>query len=409
MFQKIIITFLGLLSFSQVFAQVIPDTTKNNEKYNPDLIIQNDTTAFLSDSARIKQQFIRDSLIARELFVKDSLFRRKQILDSVIFLREELPKLIAASIKSINENIIIFTGQVDIIGDSTLSDFTYSVLSQKIDKPYAPWRSTIKLSGNSLKIRVDTINKKLNSVRLPGINYSFSYNANEKIVRMNGRKSIVKKQTGNYYKYPIDSVFFDQAGRVKKIKKYVHYFEATKNYKKGASFSVDIEQIKEFEYFPDGVLSSCRIINYCDGSGGTNTKDVCHTVKYSITRHGLNFTVMRRSEPKNDFSDGTFFYEFDNNFDMKRMEFTNVNKSLSRNCIIELNKDKNVSRYLYEKNGRINKTLLISYNDDPNAKHKFETTLCYFEEDGISYYQKNTTTGKSRSRNKLTMKWNPWK
>lgn len=409
MFQKIIITFLGLLSFPQVFAQIIPDTTKNSEKYNPDLIIQNDTTSFMLDSIALRQEFMRDSLIAREEFVKDSLFRRKQILDSLIFLREELPRLIAASIKSTNENIIIFTGQVNIIEDSTLSDFTYSILSQKIDKPYAPWRTTIKLSGNSLKLKVDTINKKLSSVRLPGMSYSFDYNTDKNIVRMNGRKSIIKKQTGNYYKYPIDSVFFNRKGSVKRIKKYVHYFEATKDYKKGASFSVDIEQIKEFEYFPDGVLSSCKIINYCDGSGGTDTKNVCHTVTYSITRRGRNFTILRKSEPKNDFSDGTFTYEFDDNFDMKRMEFTNANKSLSRNCIIELNKDKNVSRYLYEKNGRINKTLLISYNDDPNAKHKFETTLCYFEEDGISYYQKNTTTGKSRSRNKLTMKWNPWK
>ncbi len=420
MLRRIIIILLGLLSFSQVFAQVNQDSTKNSEKHNPDLIIQNDTTSFSSDSTlienqfildsiAIRQKFIRDSLIAREEFIRDSLYRRKLILDSLTFLKQKLPKLIEAAIKSINEEIIIFTDPIDIIGDSMLSGFTYRVLSQKIDKPYAPWRSTIKLSGNSFKIKIDTINKKINSVRSPEINYSFNYDIAERIVRMNGRSTILKKRTVNYYKFPIDSVFFDRKGRVKMLKKYVHYFEATKNYKKGASLSVDIVQIKEFNYFSDGVLSSYRLINYCDGSGGKKKNEICHTVTYTLTRQGRKFTVVKKNEPENVYSDGTFVYEFDSKFDMKRMEFTNVAKSLNRNCIIELNEERNVSRYLYEKDGIINKTILVNYNDNPNAKYKVETVVCYFKEDGISYYQKNTTTGKSRTRNKLTMKWNPWK
>ncbi|RLD76382.1 MAG: hypothetical protein DRJ10_13655, partial [Bacteroidetes bacterium] len=110
MLRKIIIIFLGLLSFSQVSAQIDQDTTQNSEKQNPNLIIQNDTTSFSSDSALIKrQEFITDSLIARETFVKDSLYHRKQILDSLTFLKQELPKLIAAAIKSVNEEIIIYT------------------------------------------------------------------------------------------------------------------------------------------------------------------------------------------------------------------------------------------------------------------------------------------------------------
>ncbi|MEN8119723.1 MAG: hypothetical protein ABFS35_05230 [Bacteroidota bacterium] len=408
MLRRIIIISWGLLSFSQVFAQINQDTSKNSEKQNPNLIIQNNTTSVPSDSV-LRQEFIRDSLITREKFIKDSLYCRKQILDSLTFLKQKLPKLIEAAIKSINEEIIIYTDQVNIIGDSTLSNFTYRVLSQKTDKPYSPWRSTIKLSGNSFRIKIDTVNKKVSSVHSPEINYSFNYDSHERIVRMNGRKTIVKKPTGNYYKFPIDSVFLDRKGRVRKLKKYVHYFEATSNYQKGASLYVDIEQTKEFDYFPDGALSEYRVVNYCGRETGKNKNEVCHIVNYSLARVGRKFTVLRKNEPKNDYSDGTFIFEFDSNFDMKGMKFTNVTKKLSRNFIIELNKDRNVSRYLYEKDGRINKTLLVNYNNSPTAKYKVETTVCYFEEDGISYYQKNTTTGKSRTRNKLTMKWNPWK
>lgn len=410
MMQKIIITILGLLCFSQVFAQINQDTSKINENQNPDLIILEDTTSVLYDSAYIiRQEFIRDSLIAREKFVKDSLYHRKVILDSVTFLKQELPRLIAAAIKSINEEIIIFTDQVDIIGDSALSDFTYRVLSQKIEEPYAPWRSTIKLNGNSFKIKIDTINKKINSVRSPELSYSFNYNFDKNMVRMNGQSTILKKSSGNYYKFPFDSVFFDRNGRVKKLKRYAHYFEATKSYQKGASLYVDIELVKEFDYFPDGVLSGYRVVNYCDRWGGKNINEVCHVVSYSIAREGRKFTVVRKNEPENVYSDGTFIFEFDSNFDMKGMEFTNANKSLTRKCFVELNEEKNVSRYLYEKNGRIDRTILVNYNNNPDAKYKVETTICYFEEDGISYYQVNSTTGKTRTRNKLTMVWEPWK
>ena len=409
MLKRIIIVLIGLLSFSQVYSQINQDTIKNVEKPNPDLIIQNDSTNFSSDSILIREQFVLDSIALRQAFVKDSLYRRKLVMDSLIFLKKELPKLIIAAIKSINEEIIIYTDKVDIIGDSTISDFTYRVLSQKVDQPYSPWRTTIKLSGNSFKIKIDTVNKKIKSVRLPKINYSFNYNVAENIVIMNGRKTIIKNKTGTYYKFPIDSVFFDNKGRVKKIKKYIHYFEVKDKYKKGASLYVDIDQIKEFDYFADGVLSNYRLINYCDRWSVMKKNEVCHVANYSLSRQDRKFTVILKNEPQNDFSDGTFIFEFDNNFDIKRMDFTNANKSLSRNYIVELNEDRNVSRYLYEKNGKINKTLVINYNSDPNAKYKVETIACYFEDDRISYYQKNTTTGKTRTRNKLTMKWNPWK
>lgn len=417
---RIIFTLIfGFLFISQTFAQIEPDTIPANIE-NDTLLITNSDTTLILDSAYIKRQefirdsilarekFIQDSIIAREKFVRDSLYQRKLILDSVTFLRDELPRLIEASLKSIKEEIIISTDPVTIIGDSMLSSMTYRILSQKIEEPYAPWRSTLELSGESIKLRIDTVNDKILSFRLPEIYGSVYYGRNEGVIKIKGRSTIIKKKTGNYFKFPIDSVFFDSDGRINKIKKYIHYYEATKDYKKGASFAVDISQIKEFDYFSDGVLSKYKVITYCDRWGGKNENQLCHQVTYTVTRDGRKFNIERKNEPENVYTDGMFTYEFDENFDMKSMEFKGKDKNLNKKCFVELNDKRHVSRYLYEKDGKIRKTILMNYNDDPNAKHKVEVILCLFEDDKICYYQKNMTINKQRKRNRLTLKWEPW-
>ncbi len=405
MLQRTFLFLLGLFCFTQLSAQIEQDTIKPDE--NPDYIIESDTMNVAVDSAYLKrQEFIRDSLIAREKFVKDSLYHRKLILDSVTFLQQELPRLVEAALRTVNEEIIISREKVDIIGDSMLSDFKYTVLSEKIESPYAPWRATLDLLENSFK--VDTINKKITSIRFPDIYFSFDYGSDKRIVRMDGRSTIITKKIGNFYKYPIDSVFFDRQGRVEKIKKFIHYYKATSDYKRGPSLATDIIQVREFDYFSDGVLSKYSVLTYCDRFGKTPNQQ-CHKVTYSITREGRKFIIIRKNEPENVYSDGTFTFEFDSNWDMKFMEFTGRDKKLNRKCYIELNEDRNVSRYLYEKGGIINRTILMDYNDNPNAEHKVEITICYFEDDAICYFQKNVTTGKSRERDKLTMKWGPWK
>ncbi len=414
--QKIILLLFSLFYFTQAFAQIEIDTTKKAE--NPeqkliiqtDTLIQSDTSLIVIDSAYIKrQEFIRDSLIAREKFIKDSLYRRKLILDSVRFLKLNLPKLIEAAVKSYEEEIIIYTEPIYIIGDSSLSNYIYRTLSQKIDKAYTPWKTVIKLSGNSFKIKVDTTNHKILYIGIPKISYALNYKNNKNVVVLTGRAGILRKASGNLYKVPIDSVFFDNSGRVKAVKKYERYYQANKNYQKGALLYTDIYTIKEYDYFSDGVLSNYKVINYCGRSTGKEKNEVCHTTTYSITREGNKFTVEKRNIPENVYSDGTYIFEFDENFDLKSMEFNNLVKSINRNCIVELNKEGNVSRYLYKKDGWVNKTLLINYNNNPDAKHKVERIACFFEDDGISYYQKNITTGKSRTRDKLTMKWSEWK
>ncbi|MFN8258438.1 MAG: hypothetical protein U0W24_22305 [Bacteroidales bacterium] len=393
----ILFILLGLLTSTQLFAQVEQDTAKNNQ--NPVLVIQ-DTSVVAVDSALI---------LAREKFVRDSIYHRKLMLDSLTFLKQELPGILEAAIKSNSEELIISIEQVKIIGDSVLSNYSYTTLFQKMDEPYSPWRPVINLSGNTFKIKVDTLSKKILSLNIPEINYTLKYDASKKTIRMEGQSTILKKDTRNYYKLPIDSVFFDTKGRVKKIKKYISYFEANSNYKKGALLFSDVTQIKEYEYFADGLMSNCRIINYCDRWGGINIGKVCYTDNYAITRQGNKFTVKKTRDPNDVYIDGTLVFEFDANFDLKSMEFTGADKNLNKKCILLLNKDRYVTSYLYEKDGVISKSLLINYFNSKDAKYKYETISCSFEKDGISYYQKNLTTGKSRTRDKLTLEWGPWK
>jgi len=414
MLQKSILTLVLLFVFTFTFSQENPDSLKKQE--NPVVIIVNDSAntdsvrlKFIADSIAARQKFIQDSILAREQFIKDSLAHRKRILDSVSFLSNNLPRLINAVIKAKEEEIVIFTEPLFIVGDSALSNFTYRLLTQKIDKPYAPWRRTISLTGESLKLKQDTVDKKITYLRILGSAYTISYDKYKPVIVLKGRNTVIKKQAKTYYKMPFDSVFFDTRGRVIKIKKYARYYTVTKNYQKGNFLFLDLEQVKEFSYFPDGVLSNYKVLKYCGRWSGNDQNKLCHTVTYSISREGKKFKVVKKNIPENVYSDAVLIFEFDNNFDLKSMELINAAKTLSKKCYVELNEEKNVKRYLYEKDGKINRTILVNYNNNPDAKHKVETIVCYFEDDGISYFQKNLTTGKSRRRDKLTLKWSPWK
>ncbi len=416
MLRKLTFTFLGIFSFLAVNAQFNPDSLQT------DTVIIGDTISTAVDSAFIKRQefirdsilarekFVKDSILAREKFVRDSLYKRKLIRDSVSFLKKELPRLLEAILKSEKEDIIMSVQDVKIIGDSMLGDFTYRILAQNLSLPYAPWRPTIDLSGKNITVKVDTINKVVSYFKMAKKRYKFTYKPNDKIVRVQGNSSIITKKSKNYYKVPIDSIFFDANNRVKSIKSYIHYFEADKNYKKGASLYIDIIRIKKFEYFPDGVLSNNQVITYCDRWGGITPNKQCHKVTYAISREDRKFIIKESNEPHNQFSDGTFTYEFDTNFDLVKMKFKGNDKARDRICFVELNEDRNVSRYLYKKGSDfINRTLVIEYNNDPKANYKYETITCHFEKDRVCYFQRNNRTGKSRKRDRLTLKWTPWR
>jgi hypothetical protein len=86
----------------------------------------------------------------------------------------------------------------------------------------------------------------------------------------------------------------------------------------------------------------------------------------------------------------------------------NLAKTENWQRTIELNKDGNVSCYIDKSGDLILQSLCMIYHD-PQAKIPLETITTTFEKDGISYYQKNNTTGKSRTRDRMTLEWNPWK
>ncbi len=412
-----ITTFLAMFIFFAAHAQFEPDSVQNVNA-NEELLVEHDSIVHVNDSIAeidsaliLREQFIRDSLLARAKFVQDSLLARaKFVKDSVNLLQNELPRLITAILKSENEEIILSTNDVETIGDSLLGNFTYRILAQNMSSPYAPWRSKIILSENEIKVDVDTTNKVVNKLKMKKKSYLFNYNKGAKIVQIKGKSTIIRKRTGNFYKIPIDSVFFDENNRVKLIKSYVHYFEATKQYKKGASLYLDIIKVKKFKYFNDGILSYYQVVTYCDRwDGRDDANEQCNKVTYSVKRDGKTFFIKKHNEPENKYSDGTLVFEFDDNFDLKRIEFKGADKNLSRTCLVELNEDRNVVKYSYIKEGMVKRTLDIIYNNDPNADYKYETITSHFKRDRVCHFQKNNRTGKTRQRHPLTLKWSEWK
>jgi hypothetical protein len=131
-------------------------------------------------------------------------------------------------------------------------------------------------------------------------------------------------------------------------------------------------------------------------------------MNFKITKNGSQYIVVRNNTPENKYSDGTFIFEYGNNYTLKNVAFKNVNKTEDWKTFIEVNEEGNITRYVYKNNGKINRTLLIKYNNKPGAKYKVETISCMFEDDGISYKQINNTTKKMRTRDRLTLEWSDW-
>ncbi len=438
--RKILFVFTGLVFFTHLYPQN-PDTLNGRNLYNPETLRPKDSTTvpasqplqskhvrdslkarekfvrdsidirlkFIRDSIDARLKFIQDSIVAREKFVRDSLIRRQQIIDSLTFLKNELPALIDASLRTIKEDIIIYTDKIRIAGDSTLSNYTYRILPFDLTLPFVPWESTINLSDNPVRIVVDTMKHKIASIKTPFINCSFKYGRNKNILRINEAGSILNKRTEKFYKSPIDSVFFDRQGRVVKIKQYIQFYSVTNNYQRGAPLFLHLSQVKQFEYGADNLISRQEVVTFCDRWSNRDENKVCNIITYTLSKQGNNYILTRRNDPVNDYSDGSFTFEFDNSKNLKSVSFKNVKNSSDWKCFVEINDDGNVSRYVRQNKGIVRQTLLINYYlDDPDAKHKVETITCTFEEDGISYYQKNNTTDKVRYRDKMTGEWSKW-
>ncbi|MBN2818510.1 MAG: hypothetical protein JXP36_06055 [Bacteroidales bacterium] len=364
---------------------------------------------FIQDSLLARQLFVQDSIQKREIFVRDSIMKRQRILDSLNYLKNELPKLVNAALYSLSDEFIIFSNDISIIGDSMLSRYIYMRMPFSFNKPFMPWRSEIDFTGGSIAIDIDTNKKLIKSIRGKDLDWFFDYNENSKIIRLNTRGMFTKKYDVNYYKQPIDSVFFDSDGRVVKIKRYLDFYAADDRYQKGKHLFLFLHKIKQFQYDNAGNISHVQYVDFCDRWRESDPSKICLITDYSFSRDGTNILLTRKNDPANKFSDGNFIYDFNNYHVLNSVTFNNVAGTEKWKTIIEYNQLGNVTRYVYQVNDRINKTLVINYYlDDPNAKYKAELITCIFENDGISYFQENNTTGKSRSRDHFTGEWGPW-
>ncbi len=365
-----------------------------------------DQQAYADSIAR--EQYIRDSVMAREKFVRDSIIHRQHVRDSLVFLKNHLPSLISAALFTKDDDIIVSVNAVEVIGDSALTDFTYRVLPNRFVDPYKPWYGVVNLTSHPVKFEVDTIKKCITSLTINGDNNMFSYTGNNKIVVIKKSGRFTSKYGKKYYRAPIDSVIFDSKGKLSQIKRYYIVYEATDNFKLGKKLFDFRWQVKQFKII-DNELSSFKVVKYADRWNSYEPEKIASVSDYVFSKEGYSYKLERKNDPVNNFSDGTYQYEFDDIGNLKTVTFRNTSNTENWKTFIELNEQGFVSRYVYKDKGVVNRTLLVNYFlDDPDAKYKVETVTCTFEDDGISYYQHNNTTGKSRQRDKFTGVWGPW-
>ena len=365
---------------------------------------------FIRDSIDARMQFIRDSLAAREAFVRDSLQRRERAIDSLNFLKAALPVLLEASLRTVLDEIPISTIPPVITEDLSLTDFIYITLPFDFIRPFTPWKSRINLSDKPVSIVVDPGKKKITSIQTPVFHFSYNYDPRSKTLRIQGQGAIAGASSVKYFKLPVDTVFYDAKGRIMKIKKYHEFYQVKNNYQKGAFVYSQLAQVRQFEYNTLNAITSYQLTNFCDRSTAQQSVKVCNMITYQVISQGTLYKVVRRNDPANEYSDGEFTYEFGPDHTLISVSFINNKKTENWKTFIELNEKGDVASYIYENNGVIRNSLLINYYlNSPNARYKVETIGCSFEGDGVCYYQINNMTQKSRSRDKLTMEWGPWR
>ncbi|MBN1952764.1 MAG: hypothetical protein JW801_16295 [Bacteroidales bacterium] len=364
---------------------------------------------FIEDSIQTRMKFLQDSLMAREAFIRDSIARREHILDSLNVYVTQLPRLLDAAMKAYSEEIIFKTSEIRIVGDSTLSNYENFILTFDFSSPFTPWKSVVNLSAKPPVFELEPHSGRIRSIKSPKVDCEFVYGRNNQILVLKTQSSIMSTRTGNLYKEPVDSVFFNQHGQVVKVKKYFQFYEASATYQRGAKLFLYLAQVRQYQYNTQGEMTRFELTKFCERTRNLDPVKVCSVITYDIVPKGGVYLISRNNQPKNEFSDGLFTYEFSDNNTLSSVSFVNNRQTERWKTIIEVNEDGNVSRYLYDKNGKINQTLLVNYYlDDPRARYKVETVSCSFEDDGISYFQQNNMTGKSRSRDRMTLEWTDW-
>lgn len=408
------ILILLLITGFNLSAQVINENSQAGKHlYRPHLESKSNPDTLISagnenaDSLRLKH--IQDSIYASELFIRDSILKRQRRIDSLQFLCNNLPKLLEAGLWAQAQQLIAFNNKIKIIGDSVLSNYSYGFLPLSFNQPFTPWIENIPLSSNAVKVGYDSKSGRITALKAPKINWNFTHSANKDCIVLSGQSIVTTKNGKNYYKQLFDSVFYNSGGSMVKIKRYADFYQANASYQKGSFLFTHLYEVKQFGYAANLTLNYYEVVNFCDRWISTDASKVCTIVKYNIEKQGNSFHIIRMNSPSNEYSDGKFVYEFDNAHNLQSVAFNNLKNTEHWKTTIELNEKGNVYRYIYEVNGKTNNTLLFNYYlDDPKAKYKVETISCTFEDDGISYYQKNLTTGKSRVRDHFTAEWGPW-
>lgn len=406
----VLIVFTGSVYLTGLSAQQAADTLKGKNLYRPNKPFIQDTTNKDRDAIERRLQFTKDSLFAREQFMKDSVQRRVRMLDSLVFLQKELKVLLDVYFRTVSEDVILRSNDITIIGDSILGDYTFLILPFGSNQPYTPWKLKYKLPGTSFQYTVDKSREKITSVQAPFMNCSIAYGNNGSIMIIHELGSIERNSSGFFYISPVDSVFLDHDRRVVKIKKYRQLYGVTGNNQRGAPVLLNLVQVKQYEYSSGAIPIAYQVVNFCARWKSFETSKVCNIIRYSLAEDNNAYRLSRSNDPSNAYSDGVYTFVFDAGDQLKEVSFRNSAGTESRNHEIELNKDGNISCYIFKKADFIEQSVCFIYHlNEPDARYQVETILTSFEKDGISYYQKNSTTGQIRTRDRMTLEWGPWK
>ena len=361
------------------------------------------------DSIVRRMQFIKDSLLAREKFVADSLARRKHIRDSLVHLSGELTKVLEAYVHSVRDELIITCKDIPVEGDSSLGHFEYITLPFGVRDPYSPWRTRIGVSGKKVRITRDPVNGRLVSIHTPQLKVSYSYPRESKLLIVKQPVSIQKNWAGNYYKIPLDSVFYDGYGRISKIKSHVLFYALTPGNQQGNLLFTNKTFVRIYERAQNNEIKSIQVVRFCERWKSYEPNKVCSIITYSIDHKGNTYILSRKNDPANAYSDGTYTFNFDSNENLNGISFTNLANTENWHRVIELNSDGYVNCYIDKTNNIVRQSLCMIYHKEPGARYPVETITTTFENDGISYLQKNNTTGKIRTRDRMTLEWSAWK
>jgi hypothetical protein len=406
----VLIVFTGSVCLTRLSAQQTTDTLKGKNLYRPNKPFIQDTAKQDRDIVERRLQFTKDSIFAREQFLKDSIQRRVRMLDSLVFLQKELKVLLDGYFRTVSEDVILRSKNITIMGDSILGDYIFLILPFGTSQPYTPWKLKYQLTGTSFQYTADNSREKITSVQSPFMNCSIAYGNNGSIMIIHELGSIERNSSGLFYISPVDSVFLDRDRRVVKIKKYQQLYGVTGNNQRGAPVLLNLVQVKQYEYGSGEIPVAYQVVNFCARWKSFETSKVCNIIRYTLTEDNNAYRLSRSNDPSNPYSDGVYTFVFDTGDFLKEVSFRNSTGTESRKHEIELNKEGNISCYIFKKADFTEQSVCFTYHlNEPNARYQVEAIITSFEKDGISYYQKNSTTGKIRTRDRMTLEWGPWK